>query len=442
MQIPLQMHHAIKIGIMSLLFGLTAPSYALDDWGDEEQLEISRIFVVTSEEKSDPHPFLGVGDKIGMGMDGVSGKELVLTRGKSYAFRVETDIQHDFYLSTEAVGRGASVLAEGVQGNFTYAGIVTLETSNKTPKELYYACRNHSYMGGKIHVVNSGDEEKVALGKIDTSSFPPTKPPKPISENTVKQKISFAEMFVSQSSAATRVANSDNDKAKVAYTDAHERLNSARVALDGGDLKLALLEVDESLRSMSTAARLVPTPEQLEEQKRIFVGLMDEVKTFEESYKRNIERLEKGGRTDVREHLSYAELESTIEAAESLHEMKEIAAANRLMKGLQKTITAALGKILDNQTVVYDKNFATPKEEYEYELSRFLSYEELVPLAVEQKQPSKRALELMDQFVVKGKDIYQQSLPVAKKKDYKESILMLQGATFQLQRALRMVGVR
>ncbi len=443
MQIPFLKHSPVKSGTMLILLALAAPGYAADDdWGEEEQLEISKIFVVTSQDKQASHPFHGVGHKLGMDVDGVGGKELVLTRGKSYAFRVETDIQHDFYLSTEAVGRGASVLAEGVQGNFTYAGIVTLETSNKTPKELYYACRNHSYMGGKIHVANPGEEDKVVLGKIDTSSFPATKPPKPISERTVKQKISFADMFVSQSSAATRVANSDNDKAKVAYTDAHERLNKAKVALDSGDLKLALHEVDESLRSMSTAARLVPTPEQLEEQKVMFTGLMEEVKTFEQSYKRNVERLEKSGRTDVRDHLSYAELESTIEAAESLYEMKEIGAANRLMKTLQQTITTALGKILENQTVVYDKTFDSPLEEYEYELARYLSYEELVPLAIEQKRPSKRAVELMDQFVVKGKDIYQQSLPVAEKKDYKNAILMLQGATFQIQRALRMVGVR
>ncbi len=442
MQISLLTRCSINIGMMSVLLGLAVPSYAVDDWGDEEQIDISRIFVISSQDKPESHPFHGVGHKLGMDVDGVAGKELVLTRGKSYAFRVETDIQHDFYLSTEAVGRGASVFTEGVTGNFTYAGIVTLETSNKTPKELYYACRNHTYMGGKIHVANPGEEDKVALGQVDTSSFPPTKPPKPISENTVKQKISFADMFVSQSSAATRVANSDNDKAKVAYTDAHDRLNKAKVALDAGDLTLALHEVDESLRSMSTAARLVPTPEQLEEQKQKFTALMEEVKTFEKSYKRNVERLEKSGRKDVREHLSYAELESTIEAAESLRDMKEISAANRLMKELQKTITTALGKILENQTVVYDKTFDTPLEEYEYELARYLSYEELIPLAIEQKRPSKRAIELMDQFVVKGKNIYQQSLPVAKKKDYKEAILMLQGATFQLQRALRMVGVR
>ncbi len=438
----LQMRYPTAAGMLSILFALHTPAHAFDDWGDAGQIEIERIFVVTSLEKPATHPFHGVGHKLGMDVDGVPGKELVLTRGKSYAFRVETEIQHDFYLSIEAVGRGASVFAEGVKGNFTYTGIVTLETNNLTPKELYYACRNHSYMGGKIHVVNPGDEDKVELGKIDTSSFPRTRPPKPISENTVKQKISFADMFVSQSSAATRVANSDNDKAKVAYTDAHMRLNDAKIALDAGDLKLALQEVDESLRSMSTAARLVPTPEQLAEQKLIFTGLMEEVKTFESSYKRNVERMEKSGRMDVREHLSYAELESTIEAAESLFEMKEVPAANRLMRGLQQAITTALGKILDNQTVVYDKTFDSPQEEYEYELARYLSYEELVPLAIDQKRPSKRAVELMDQFVVKGKNIYQQSLPVAKKEDYKEAILMLQGATFQVKRALRMVGIR
>ena len=443
MKIPFLTHVPMKPGVIAILLGLTTLSAHSDDWGDDEEtLEIERIFVVTADDKPATHPFYGVGHKRGMDVDGVPGKELVLTRGKNYAFRVDTDIKHDFYLSTEAVGWGASVLAEGVEGNFTYDGIVTIETTNKTPREFYYACCNHKYMGGKIHLVNAGEEDKVELGKIDISKLPPTKPPRPVSEHTVKQKISFADMFVSQSSAAKRVGNSDNDKAKVAYTDAHDRLNKAKIALEAGDLVLALEEVDESLRSMSTAARLVPTPEQLEEQKLKFAALMEEVKVFEESYKRNVERMEKSGRTDVRDHLSYAELESTIEAAESLRDMKEISAANRLMMNLQRTITTALGKILDNQTVVYDKTFESPQEEYEYELARYLSYEELVPLAIEQKRPSKRAIELMDQFVVKGKDIYQQSKPVAEQKDYKNAILMLQGATFQIQRALRMVGVR
>jgi len=105
-------------------------------------------------------------------------------------------------------------------------------------------------------------------------------------------------------------------------------------------------------------------------------------------------------------------------------------------------ITGALTELLADQTMDYTLTFDTPQEEYEYELSRYKSYEELIPIAIEQKNPPKQTLALMDGFVDKAKGIYEMSVPKAKEGDYKTAIQMLQGATSHLQRALRVVGVR
>jgi hypothetical protein len=98
--------------------------------------------------------------------------------------------------------------------------------------------------------------------------------------------------------------------------------------------------------------------------------------------------------------------------------------------------------MLQSQTVVYDKEFATPKEEYEYELARLESYEELIPLAIEQRQPSKGLMMLMDTYVKKAEQIKSEGMEVAAKGDYPMGVMAMQAATDNMIRALRAVGVQ
>jgi len=66
------------------------------------------VFEVTAELKDPSHPFYGVGNRLGFVVNGVQGKTLVVVRGKTYSFKVDTNIMHDFYLSLSPVGWGAA----------------------------------------------------------------------------------------------------------------------------------------------------------------------------------------------------------------------------------------------------------------------------------------------------------------------------------------------
>jgi tetratricopeptide (TPR) repeat protein len=116
--------------------------------------------------------------------------------------------------------------------------------------------------------------------------------------------------------------------------------------------------------------------------------------------------------------------------------------AVKLMQNASDMLTEALGALLESQTVVYDKNFATPKEEYEYELSRYDSYEELIPLAIEQRQPLEQTVKMMHDLAARAKDVRDQGVALAAKGDHKQAILALQAATERLQQALRLAGVQ
>ena len=63
-------------------------------------------------------------------------------------------------------------------------------------------------------------------------------------------------------------------------------------------------------------------------------------------------------------------------------------------------------------------------------------------IAIEQKQPPKETVDMMSQLVDRAKEIKKLSEPEAAKGNYKEAILMLQGATDRIQQALKVVGVR
>jgi len=407
--------------------------------------EPEQIFVVTVAEKDASHPNFGIGSKLGMVIDGVQGKELILTRGKTYAFKVETDVKHDFYLTTSPVGWGAQVLTAGVTGNFTYRGIVTFTPSDSTPQLVYYQCRNHKSMGGKLHIVNPGEESRISIVSPARQTAPAgdstATDDGTVTEAQVNQKISFAEMFINQSHAAKRLAQTDNIDALSVYQQSKEKLAEAKETVVKGDFNQAMSTVNEALRLMSDASRQVPSASQLEEQRNRFAELTEGVKTFEASYKRNLERLSKDSKNDAG-RLDLDQVHDMVQQATKLADSNQYTEANKLLAKVQRDITAILSKMLDNSTVVYDKNFATPVEEYEYELARYQSYEELIPIALEQKQPTKRAIELMDQFVEKARELKGQAEQEAAKQNHETSIQMLQAATDHLQRALQIAGVR
>ena len=144
----------LLLGSGASAFGETAAESAVQAQPAEHD------FIIASATKDKTHPHYGKGTDIGFVVNGVQGGALVLVRGKTYTFDVSTGVMHDFYLSTKPIGWGMATLTKGVKGNFTYKGVVTFTPTAETPDSVYYACRDHKFMGGEIHIVNSGEEGK------------------------------------------------------------------------------------------------------------------------------------------------------------------------------------------------------------------------------------------------------------------------------------------
>lgn len=401
-------------------------------------------FLITASPKTRAHPYYGQGLETGFDANGVPGREIAVSRGRTYKFIVDTGVQHDFYLTTNAAGWGAGTYTAGVEGQFVYQGEVIFTPSNKTPDLLYYQCRNHKYMGGRIYVLDEGEdlaEVKAAVASSEVKATSQRRPIMGVSEGAVRQKLSYAQMVLG-SGSAKRVEASGNENALAMLNNARSQVDAAKVSLDGGQLQTAMNQVNAGLRLLTAASREITTDSEMAgiDYKARYEELNNSLETYEGSYKRNLERAAKT-KEPVRSSLDEAEYRRLVDEGHMLASQDDYAGAAKSLEKAQGMITAILTDMLHAQTVTYDKKFETPKEEYEYELARLESYEELVPLAIEQKQPSERALELIDSFVQKAAKIKGEGQEVAARGDYKMAIMAMQAATSNLQRALRMAGV-
>ncbi len=399
-------------------------------------------FLVTVGPKQSSHPSANKGHPMGFLVDGVSGKQLVVERGKTYSFEIASDAKHDVYLSTKEIGWGGTPLSAGVEGAYTYKGTMTFKPSDSTPSDVYYACRNHPYMGARIHVVNPGE-------KITVSQPGPSKAvsggevaarASEVTEAKVKQKLMFAQMMIN-SQGAKRVAASTNAEAKNMLSEARQILADGRQKSLAGALPEALSQANRALKMVDEATRLVPSEEILAEQVDSYKSLLAEVADYQKSHKTNLKHQEKKGA--VSDDVKYDEkaVAKLISDAKAFAGKNDYVRANGLLQKAQKILTVALHKMLDSKTLVYDLNFETAADEYDYELKRFGGYEELIPVAIEAKKPAPGAIKLMESFLAKARTRRDEAEAKAASSDYGAAIGMMQQATMTVRRALRMVGV-
>ena len=400
-------------------------------------------YLVQSIGKSASHPKHGQGASIGFAVNGKEGKEIVAVRGQPVTFKVDTGVQHDFYLTTSPSGWGAGTYTDGVEGQFIYRGTVTFEPTAATPDVLYYQCRNHKFMGGAIYVINEGDDVAKLKASLSQSAAAKTTERKlTVTEGGVKQKISYADLVLA-SASAKRVQDSGNAQAIATLDRAKREVAAAKTSLGAGQLDDAMRQVDEGLKLVTAASRQITTESELSgvNYRAKYEELLNSLNTYETSYERNVARAKKMGQP-LKSELNSAEYQKLVNDGKALGARSDHAGAVKKLDKAQVMITSVLTSMLDSQTVVYDKNFETPKEEYDYELARLESYEELIPIAIEQKQPSEQVVNLIDGFVNKAAGIKQEGQAIASKGDYKMAIMAMQAATSNLQRALRLAGVQ
>lgn len=402
------------------------------------QRKATQVFSVTSGEKTAEHPFHSQGSKMGFAIDNVFGKELVLTRGETYIFDVDSRVKHDFYFSTQAKGWGAGTVTEGITGQFIYKGKIAFSPNELVPERIFYACRNHKYMGGLVHVINKGETVVMEGANLNIAIQTASNT---VSEDEVKQKIAIAKIMV-MGSAAQKVENSSDSSAKGLMNKAKINISTSESALKTGNNREALKIVTTALDHANAAINMVPEQGSIIDHSARHARLVDSFRVYKNSYEQQYSQAKKQGDSSFESHLSPNAFQKMDDDAVKLSTNGQYAEANKILAQAQEKVIAALTSAFDGKEIVYDKNFETAEQEFEYELARNQNFEQLVPLAIELRRPSEGAIKLINGYLKKGKQISSEAKDIARKGDHATAVLGLQESTRQFQRALASAGVR
>ena len=87
-------------------------------------------------------------------INGVKNPILFVRRGQTYTFNLNTP-SHPFYLQTIGNGhQSADIYSRGFSGNGQTSGEYQWVVPQDAPDELFYQCKFHSVMFGKIIVMD------------------------------------------------------------------------------------------------------------------------------------------------------------------------------------------------------------------------------------------------------------------------------------------------
>jgi hypothetical protein len=253
----------------------------------------------------------------------------------------------------------------------------------------------------------------------------------------LENKTRLVKLLLSQSPAMTRIPQSNNAQAKKKLADAQALFAKAASEAEAGRQAAAIKMLDEALREITAASRLVPDPAQLAAQERMrYAGMSESTRTFLNLYRGLSSKLAgKGTALDVNS------INGMIGKAESMAASGNHKEANMVLGDAYKAVVGALNRMLMAETIVYDQKFDTPADEFRYELARNRNYEELIPLAISQLSPPRETAAISESYVKQSKSLRDASEKQASSGDYQTALKTIQDATLHLQRSLRVAGV-
>lgn len=250
-------------------------------------------------------------------------------------------------------------------------------------------------------------------------------------------KTKLVKLLLTQSPAVQRIPQSNNAQAQKKLADAQSLYAKADAEAGAGRVEPAIKLLDKALLEIVSASRMVPDAAQEAAQERArYGGLRDSVRTFLGLHQSLAQRM--GGKPA---DLDVARVNGMMAKAESLAASANHKEANATLNDAYKVVITALNRMLMAQTIVYDLKFDSPAAEFQHELARNRSYEELIPLALKQLNPPRETAMLSERYVQRSKELREVAQKQAGGGDYPSALKTIQDATGQLQRSLQIAGV-
>lgn len=275
-----------------------------------------------------------------------------------------------------------------------------------------------------------------ATAWAQTDAARPAAPRSNVTAQTVDQKAAMVDQVLNHSAIGIRIQTGTNAQAKKHLADARELYSHALSLKSGGQLRGADALLNEAIWEIGRAQQQAPdTSARLAGERERYQQLQDSLQALIRSF-------------DISVHVGTPARSSQVElgnsalvSASKLASADRHAEANRVLEQALAELLVDASQRLAGYTLVYDRKFATPKDEYTYEVDRWSSYERLVPLALVEFRPGKEAQSLVERYVAQGRAARERAEKQAAANDYSNGVKSLLEGTDNLQRALQAAGL-
>jgi len=262
--------------------------------------------------------------------------------------------------------------------------------------------------------------------------------PQSYSVNHPDSRINYITKLINTSSGAQQVLKSDNPEVKKMHQKSKDLFSQAEEAFKLGDNAEGSARLDQSAKSMFMAIRLAsPVTIGYKKLKHDFDKRKESVNTLNKAFNRIAD-----------ENKAYASKEKTnkqlgelLLRADKLQNIgKHIQARTELDKAYH-LIKVSIESLRGGQTLVRSLNFASPEEEYLYELDRNNTHKMLVKLLLDGKETSEYTQKTVEKFTNSANLLRGQADQAAESKKFKDAINLLEQSTKQLVRSIRSAGI-
>jgi len=261
------------------------------------------------------------------------------------------------------------------------------------------------------------------------------------SHSMILQKLQLVKMMLATSPAMKRAAEGKDEAIKQKVVVANEKFVSATDALNQDNLAGAEEFADEALRLIEEISQMNPDLQQVRaEQIKRYDESVRSLHNAEATYQDLSGRLRSNGKGSEAKDMGRS-TSRIREKAQILASDGQYSEATELIKEAHEGVIFALNKLLGSTALMYDLKFKTVAEEYDYELARYHSFEELAPIAYIELRPDKDTIMLSERYVQESRTMRDIAKQQAARGDHRAAINTLLEAIKQMQTALRVVGL-
>ena len=276
--------------------------------------------------------------------------------------------------------------------------------------------------------------EPVSTKTTTVSASPP-------SRMMVQQKLMLIKMTLSSSAFFEKAASSDDEMTKQKVADVLARYANANEALKNDELMLADKAADEVLNLIEEISRSATTGEEIDTvaQRKKYESMLEDLGNSEAAYHDLLERVPAANKRASSVNIENSKVKSG--KAQALANDGKFKAAIELLEDAHAEVVSAMNNLLGETALMYDIKFKSDAEEYEYELARYHSYEELAPIAYVGLKPDEFTVKLSERYVQESRNLRDSAIQLAEEGNHRAAIDKLMEAIKSVKTALRVLGL-